>query len=84
MNHMQDFERILEEQDRAINKKLNNPLQAGLSRIEQEEGRIAERGLLTEWNARKISDMKRYVKKYKWLPPSYKAMLREWQLPNFS
>ena len=79
-----NFDEALEEIDEEINETLNRQMREGLSYITKAESRIKKLSHCDEWIEWKISDMKRYVKQYKWLPTSYMNMLREWQLPNFS
>ena len=77
--HIEEIEKWEEELDRKIEEKLNKQMEKSLAYIQRAEKRIIGLGRYDEWILWKIDDMKRYVRKHKWLPPSYVAMLKEWQ-----
>jgi len=57
---------------------LAKSLKKAIRNLEYWENTIKARMSLSRWQEEKIKDMYRYVKKYKYLPDSYKGLLSGW------
>ena len=69
----------IEEEDKKRKKRLKRQARKYIETIDRVEKALIKYKLLAPPSLRKHPNrMKEYVDKYKWLPPSYRKMLRQW------
>jgi alanyl-tRNA synthetase len=74
---MQEIDIWLQQADLERDKKLNKQRDEAIKKIEATEKNLLDHHWLNLGNEKKIEKIKEYVMTYKWLPNSYRGMLRE-------